>query len=104
VFLYPVEIYPQTRKHWYMATNQKPSGKTREPLLTDFGMAVRRRRKALGYSQEGFGDACGIDRSYMGGIERGEHNVALINIMKIINALGLEPSEFFRELDRRGKA
>ncbi|MDN8115483.1 helix-turn-helix transcriptional regulator [Burkholderia vietnamiensis] len=50
-------------------------------------------------SQEAFGDLCGIDRSYMGGIERGEHNLALINIMKIIQALDLQPSEFFKHLD-----
>lgn len=69
------------------------------PELLAFGEAVRRHRKALGYSQESFGDECGIDRSYMGGIERGEHNLALVNILKIINALKLQPSEFFRDLD-----
>lgn len=74
--------------------------KTRNPTLVAFGQAVRARRKALGYSQEAFGDACGIDRSYMGGIERGEHNLALVNIMKIIDALGVQPSDFFRDLDR----
>ncbi len=56
-------------------------------------------RKALGYSQEAFGDECGIDRSYMGGIERGEHNLALVNILKIIKALNLQPSEFFQAMD-----
>jgi transcriptional regulator with XRE-family HTH domain len=73
------------------------------PVLVAFGDAVRRRRKELGYSQEGFGDACGIDRSYMGGIERGEHNIALINIMKIIDSLGVAPSEFFKDLDKKKK-
>jgi predicted transcriptional regulator len=42
--------------------------KVKSPSLTAFGEAIRQRRKALGYSQESFGDACGIDRSYMGGI------------------------------------
>jgi transcriptional regulator with XRE-family HTH domain len=69
------------------------------PELLAFGEAVRRRRKALGYSQEAFGDECGIDRSYMGGIERGEHNLALVNILKIVRTLGVQPSEFFRDLD-----
>lgn len=67
--------------------------------LVRFGEAVRTHRKARGYSQEAFGDACGIDRSYMGGIERGEHNLALVNILKIITALGIKPSEFFMALD-----
>ncbi|QNB09802.1 helix-turn-helix transcriptional regulator [Herbaspirillum frisingense] len=78
---------------------QKPPTDERAPILVAFGQAVRRRRKELGFSQEAFGDACGLDRSYMGGIERGEHNVALINIMKIIATLGISPSEFFSDLD-----
>lgn len=73
--------------------------KEKNPDLVAMGLAIRQRRKALGYSQEGFGDACGIDRSYMGGIERGEHNLALVNILKIVQALKVTPSEFFRDLD-----
>lgn len=71
----------------------------KQPDLLAFGEAVRRRRKAMGFSQEAFGDECGIDRSYMGGIERGEHNLALVNILKIVRTLGVQPSEFFRDLD-----
>ncbi|URW82159.1 helix-turn-helix domain-containing protein [Alcaligenes sp. DN25] len=83
-------------------TTSKPS-KNKIPLLLAFGAVVRQRRKSLGYSQEAFGDACGIDRSYMGRIERGEHNPTLISIMKIVETLGLQPSEFFRELDKPKK-
>lgn len=71
--------------------------------LVLFGESVRAARKARGFSQEAFGDACGIDRSYMGGIERGEHNLALINILKIVEALDMQPSEFFKALDRPKK-
>jgi len=80
------------------------SEKEKVPELVRFGEAVRRHRKRLGYSQEAFGDRCGIDRSYMGGIERGEHNLALINILKIISALGMQPSEFFKDLDKPTRA
>jgi transcriptional regulator with XRE-family HTH domain len=80
-----------------------PPEKQKAPELVLFGEAVRRRRKELGYSQEAFGDACGIDRSYMGGIERGEHNLALVNILKIIRALDIQPSEFFKDLDKPAK-
>ncbi|TKC91725.1 helix-turn-helix transcriptional regulator [Trinickia terrae] len=76
--------------------------KAKHPVLVAFGATVRRRRKQKGFSQEAFGDACGIDRSYMGGIERGEHNLALVNIMKIIRTLDVRPSEFFADLDRVG--
>lgn len=71
----------------------------KSPLLGAFGAAVRQYRKERGYSQEAFGDLCGIDRSYMGGIERGERNPALVNIMKIVQALDMKPSEFFKALD-----
>ena len=69
------------------------------PELVLFGEVVRQRRKQRGYSQEAFGDACGLDRSYIGGIERGEHNLALVNILKIIATLEVQPSEFFAAFD-----
>lgn len=75
----------------------------RPPVLIAFGNAVRRYRKEKGFSQEAFADECAIDRSYMGGVERGERNLALVNIEKIIAALGMQPSEFFRALDKPAK-
>jgi transcriptional regulator with XRE-family HTH domain len=61
--------------------------------LIIFGEALRELRAASGYSQEALAERAGIDRSYLGGIERGEHNLALINIVKIANALGIYPHE-----------
>ncbi|BEI43327.1 MULTISPECIES: helix-turn-helix domain-containing protein [unclassified Polynucleobacter] len=55
--------------------------------LKALGKAIRQMRKDLGLSQEAFADEVGIDRSYMGGIERGEHNLALMNLLKISKAL-----------------
>ena len=80
-----------------MSTAAPP--KQKHPQLQRLGDAIRARRKALGHSQEAFADVVGLDRGYMGGIERGEHNLALVNILKIIRALGLQPSEFFKALD-----
>lgn len=71
----------------------------RSPLLKAFGQAVRACRKAQGFSQEGFAHYCGLDRSYMGGVERGERNVTLANMERIIAALHMKPSEFFLALD-----
>lgn len=65
-----------------------------------FGAAVRTMRLE-NYSQEAFADACGIDRSYMGGVERGERNISLSNILLIIDTLKVQPSEFFKALDRK---
>jgi len=41
-------------------------------ILTSFGSAVRNLRLKQGFSQEGFADHCGLDRTYIGGVERGE--------------------------------
>lgn len=61
-----------------------------------FGRTLRHRREKLGVSQEAFADMCGLDRTYIGGIERGERNVALINIEKIAKTLRLTVAEMFR--------
>ncbi len=67
-----------------------------ENVRVRFGAATRRRRQKLGLSQEEFADACGLDRTYIGGIERGERNVGLANIEKIATALKISLSELFR--------
>ena len=61
-----------------------------------FGKAVRQKRTKLGVSQEEFADMCGLDRTYVGGIERGERNVALVNIEKIAKTLRLSIAQLFR--------
>ncbi|MDB5336016.1 MAG: anaerobic benzoate catabolism transcriptional regulator [Planctomycetaceae bacterium] len=61
----------------------------RAKLLKRFGQRVRALRKAQGYSQESLGAACELDRTYIGGIERGERNVSLENINAIASSLGL---------------
>jgi transcriptional regulator with XRE-family HTH domain len=67
-----------------------------EDIRIRFGKAVRQRRHKLGVSQEAFGDMCQLDRTYIGGIERGERNVALVNIEKIAKTLKLTLAELFR--------
>jgi len=62
-------------------------------ILDRFGQRVRALRKKQGYSQEGFAHACELDRTYIGGIERGERNVALLNIEKIADTLGITVAE-----------
>lgn len=84
-------------------SNPTSAKNPKAPVLIAFGEAVRRHRKAQGLSQEAFADQCGIDRSYMGGVERGERNVALLNVSRIVESLGLQFSEFFKELDSTKK-
>ena len=72
------------------------------PLMTNdrdpqikFGQRVRELRKRAGLSQEAFADLCELDRTYIGGIERGERNVSLMNIHRIASALHVRPLELF---------
>jgi transcriptional regulator with XRE-family HTH domain len=67
-----------------------------EDIRVRFGKAVRQRRHKLGVSQEAFADMCQLDRTYIGGIERGERNAALVNIEKIAKTLKLTLAELFR--------
>jgi transcriptional regulator with XRE-family HTH domain len=69
-----------------------------EDIRIRFGKALRQRRQKLGVSQEEFADMCGLDRTYVGGIERGERNVALVNIEKIAKALRVSLPELFRPI------
>lgn len=63
--------------------------------LIKLGHQVRKIRLEKGYSQEAFAIEAGIDRSYMGGIERGERNITALNLIKIAKALGVEVGELF---------
>jgi transcriptional regulator with XRE-family HTH domain len=66
-------------------------------ILRRFGGKVRRLRLQKGFtSQMEFALKVGLDRTYIGGIERGERNVALKNIEKIAKALGVSIGELFR--------
>ncbi len=64
-------------------------------LQKRFGERVRELRKQKGLSQESLALACDLDRTYIGGVERGERNISLINIHKIAEALGVKAKELF---------
>lgn len=64
-----------------------------ESVLVRFGRRVRELRKKRGMSQEALALEAGLDRSYVGGVERGERNIALVNIEKLAEALGTKASE-----------
>ena len=70
----------------------------RQPPAHLFGQRVRDRRLALGMSQEGLAERSGLHRTYIGSLERGERNVALLNIVRLASALELDPAELVRGL------
>lgn len=65
--------------------------------LVVLGGVIRDLRINLNFSQEAFADEAGLDRSYLGGIERGEHNLALINLIKIASALNLSAYQLLQK-------
>ena len=65
----------------------------KEVCLALFGETLRNFRLKANLSQEELAELAGIDRSYLGAIERGEHNLALLNIIKIADALGINPHQ-----------
>ena len=68
----------------------------RLPALVALGKAVRALRVQRGLSQEALAHDAGIDRSYLGGIERGEHNVAVANLLKLAGQLGTTLADLMR--------
>jgi transcriptional regulator with XRE-family HTH domain len=65
----------------------------RSPEHAALGRAIRKLRLDHGISQEGLADRCGLHRTYVGGIERGERNVSFGNLLKLAVALGVPLSE-----------
>jgi transcriptional regulator with XRE-family HTH domain len=60
------------------------------------GARVRRLREQKGWSQEAFADECGVHRSYMGAIERGEKNLTLATLQTLAKTLGTTISALLR--------
>jgi transcriptional regulator with XRE-family HTH domain len=67
--------------------------------LKRFGDRVRELRERLGLSQEALARNAGIHRTYMGGVERGERNIGLKNIIRLAAALGVHPRDLFDEAE-----
>jgi len=66
--------------------------------LIALGKNVRQIRSDRGLSQEALADLCGLHRTYLGGIERGERNVSLLNIVRIAQALDVDITELVRDV------
>ena len=62
-----------------------------------FGATLRRFRDERGYSQEQLAERADLHRNYVGGVERGERNVALENIVKLAKALSISPADLFAD-------
>lgn len=65
-------------------------------VLSIVGQNIRMIRKSKGLSQEKLALDAGLDRSYVGGIERGERNTTVLNLFKLAQALNVSPELFFK--------
>ena len=75
------------------------SRKRQHPALVALGRAIREARAAKGISQEKLALLAEVDRSYVGRIERGDNNVALLTLTRLADALGVSVA---RLLQRAG--
>lgn len=66
-----------------------------------FGSAVRQFREQIGISQEELGLRCGLHRTYISDVERGQRNIGLGNIEAIANGLGVTIVVLFEETLRK---
>ena len=62
------------------------------------GFNLRKFRERMGISQEELADRCGLHRTYVGSVERGERNISLDNIVRLANALNISPGQLLEGL------
>lgn len=65
--------------------------------LRKLGHRIRQIREAKNWSQESLALRCGLDRTYVGGVERGERNISVLNLRRIARTLEVSPKEIFPE-------
>lgn len=66
-----------------------------------FATRLRELRVARSLSQTRLAELAGLNRNYVGDVERGRRNPCLDNIIKLAEALDVSPSELFRSFDKR---
>jgi transcriptional regulator with XRE-family HTH domain len=64
--------------------------KEEQNFLEQIGNKIREYRIEANLSQEKLAFECGLDRTYIGSVERGERNISAINLRKIANALKIK--------------
>ena len=69
-------------------------------VLKVLGLRIRDLRRAQGFSQEAFADKCGVHRTFMGTIERGESNLSFSNLLKVASTLGISLATLLEGVDQ----
>ncbi|MHC4797677.1 MAG: helix-turn-helix transcriptional regulator [Planctomycetota bacterium] len=68
----------------------------KDPMLVDLGKYLRAVREKKGWSQEDLAHKCGLHRTYIGAVERGEYNVTLLTLRRITKTLGITIQDAFK--------
>lgn len=72
------------------------------PVCEAFGQNLRAIRKLKGFSQERLAYESGIDRSYVGKIERGQVNITIEKIYILANCLNCSPKDLILDIETNG--
>ncbi len=86
-------------RYHYLRMAKPSANYSGNPALVSIGKTIRQIRVELNLSQEALANDAGIDRSYMGGVERGEHNLTLISLQKICNSLHISISNLLERAE-----
>ena len=82
---------PALYLHHWLVPNLSPNRQS--PELLAIGSAIKQRRGEMGLSQESVALQAGVDRSYLGRVERGDNNAALLTLIRIAGVLELSLEE-----------
>ncbi len=69
------------------------------PVLTRLGDQIRHYRRVNGLSQEELADRAGLHRTYVGGVERGERNISILNLLRIAATLQVSVGQLTEDID-----
>ena len=72
---------------------------SKDATLAMLGKRLRNAREAKGFSQRELARRCGVHRTYVGAVERGECNITILTLRKLVRTLGLTLEEVFDDVD-----
>ena len=73
----------------------------KDPMLRQLGQYLRRIREQRGWFQEELAHECGLHRTYLGAVERGEYNVTIMTLRRINDTLGITMADAIRSISGR---
>jgi transcriptional regulator with XRE-family HTH domain len=82
-----------------MPRRKKPKQPVCLPIARRIGEGVRKRREALGLSQERLAEMADISKNYAGNIERGEYDATIGTLARVARSLGCRVADLLDEAD-----